>query len=592
MLIKLNTILNDVKKGRVVFMFDEAQHLLKNDGYFFRIIRLWLRNKVPDGYQIVAVFSGTSSSLLNFFADVSKSTTSRDPELLRDKVVGNSLYPPFYDLFTVGCYDDDDDGKRAATSAYDRAIYHGRPLFAVMKNNNALTEEAHNVILSKMLLLRDGSTWDRDEGAVFSILATRVQMGHVSVPVTSRMVTDGYAGLTMFDHDKDGVNTAQMCHYPDPVCARLAMCLMDGTFQLGEYKGKEKPWWSAQVKDQFSSGFCRPDKGDTAEVFVALYLLFCGDILRATKNTQNQKFVHFAVPLGDWLRTVTNGGKLMPDSQSTNGGYEISFIQVCRSYLRFDEKILWDQHVLEKMFEGGVAYFTYQNNNDVDIVAAMRYHVDGNVQYAPLLIQIKAAYANLSSPAISQALNKMTSLVADAGFSTGLCILVRWGSCEIDKSSQHLKLKQEDVDDVGSKIVSKLLVLEKGDVFGLTAAFTSVTSDREELAEIRASHRHALSCMKSPRNGAHWIWDALRMSYRMKFRDAGDDIPLQLLRRFWAAYKKEPEKWDQTFEEWKELQKVNKEKLVEMCVARDLDIDSNTNRATMIGLLLTFQEKQ
>jgi hypothetical protein len=591
MLRKLNEILDTVNPGRVVFMFDEAQHLLQGSGVFFRMIRWWIRDDVPDDYQMVAVFSGTSSSLLNFFAEIPGPTSSRNPERYRDGPVGNRLFPPFYDLFTIGCYDDD-DGKDAATTDYDRSIYHGRPLFPVMKNNNALTEEAHEAILCKMLLTRESNAWCKDEDAVFSILATRIQMGQVSVPVTSKMVAVGYAGLSMFDRDKDGVNTAQMCHFPDPVCARLAMCMMDGTFQLGQYTGMEKSWWSAMVKDQFSSGFCRSSKGDTAEVFVALYLLFCGDVLRATKNTDNDRYVQFAVPLGDWVRTVMNGGTLsvMPDSQGNNGNFEVSFIQVCRSYLHIDKKILWNQDVLENMFAGGVAYFTPPGEDSLDIFAAIRRRVDGNVQYSPLVIQVKARYENLDKPAILQALNKMESVVADAGFSTGLCILVRWGSREIENSSRHLKLKQEDVVDVGHKIVSKLLVLEKDDVFGLTAAFTSVTSDREELAEIRASHRLVASCVKSPRNDALWPWNGLKPSYRKKTKKEGVDYPVQLLRRFQSALIGEPEEWDQKYEEWKKLDNLTIKDLKEKCVASDL-WDGDDDKARMIQRLLSLPTK-
>jgi hypothetical protein len=591
MLRKLKEILDTVNPGRVVFMFDEAQHLLQGSGVFFRMIRWWIRDDVPDNYQMVAVFSGTSSFLLNFFAEIPGPTSSRNPERLRDGPVGKNLFPPFYDLFTIGCYDDD-DGKDAATTDYDRSIYHGRPLFPVMKNNNALTEEAHEAILCKMLLTRESNAWCKDEDAVFSILATRIQMGQVSVPVTSKMVAVGYAGLSMFDRDKDGVNTAQICHFPDPVCARLAMCMMDGTFQLGQYTGMEKSWWSAMVKDQFSSGFCRSSKGDTAEVFVALYLLFCGDVLRATKNTDNDRYVQFAVPLGDWVRTVMNGGSLsvMPDSQGSNGNFEVSFIQVCRSYLHFDKTILWNQHVLENMFAGGVAYFTPPGEDSLDIFAAIRNRVDGNVQYSPLVIQVKAKYENLDKPEILEALNKMKSIVADAGFSTGLCILVRWGSREIENSSRDLKLKQEDVVDVGHKIVSKLLVLEKDDVFGLTAAFTSVTSDREELAEIRASHRLVASCVKSPRNDALWPWNGLKPSYRKKTKKEGVDYPVQLLRRFQSALKGEPDEWDQKYEEWKKLVNLTTKDLKEKCVESDL-WDGDDDKAHMIRRLLSLPTK-
>ena len=50
---------------------------------------------------------------------------------------------------------------------------------------------------------------------------------------------------------------------------------------------------------------CRPEKGDAGEIFAALYMLFCGDILR---KQENELMERFSVSLQDWFRLLKNGG--------------------------------------------------------------------------------------------------------------------------------------------------------------------------------------------------------------------------------------------------------------------------------------------
>jgi len=94
-------------KSRLVILFDEAQILFKKyfgfDAFLFQCIRLWLR-QVRKGFQFIAVFSGTASTLSNFFPDSSfvAQFTSRDSK--RIFVKGGKLLPlPFYQTTTIGC---------------------------------------------------------------------------------------------------------------------------------------------------------------------------------------------------------------------------------------------------------------------------------------------------------------------------------------------------------------------------------------------------------------------------------------------------------------------------------------------------------
>jgi hypothetical protein len=49
------------------------------------------------------------------------------------------LYDPFYDLYTIGIFADDLSMPSGETE-YDRAVPHGRPLFALLHKQKELTD--------------------------------------------------------------------------------------------------------------------------------------------------------------------------------------------------------------------------------------------------------------------------------------------------------------------------------------------------------------------------------------------------------------------------------------------------------------------
>ena len=126
------------------------------------------------------------------------------------------------------------------------------------------------------------------------MLATRVQMGSTAFGVVSDLVAKGYANLTHFTRNEATAPVAHMCHFPDPVCARLAMCLMDDTWKSKgpsvSFGGLENTFWVAKMQEIFSTGLCRPPTGDFGEVLLALYLLLCGDVLRKAAGADYRKF--------------------------------------------------------------------------------------------------------------------------------------------------------------------------------------------------------------------------------------------------------------------------------------------------------------
>jgi FtsZ-binding cell division protein ZapB len=193
----VNSIRNEdqVKSGQqVVLLFDEAQHLLGQDGFDFRCVRWWMQKIHPFSTQVVAVFTGTSSGLALLYAEPPKSTTSRDASGEYYKS-GEALIEPFYDLCTMGLFGSI-SGEKKGKNDYEVAIPFGRPLFAKMQLHERLNDQVLVSILRRMCL--SNSEWTINTASLLSILATRVQMGQTSLPVASSLVKLGYAHLTFF----------------------------------------------------------------------------------------------------------------------------------------------------------------------------------------------------------------------------------------------------------------------------------------------------------------------------------------------------------------------------------------------------------
>jgi hypothetical protein len=314
----------------VLLCFDESHAFLNeinwNDGYkektekayFLRVIRLWLRLK-RHRVTVVAVFTGTSTSIADFrferddaqiFRPVSVSDvlSSRDCRP-REKVEevhekGGQFFPMFTNTTTIGCLakstrsspqEDSSDGS------YKRAIPYGRPLFAVLDQDGSLDDtEPFGVLMSilgRMLQVTrtNCEEWKENDVSWLSVLATRVQVGQTSCEVASQLVTRGYANLL-------GVSAMQVriTYMPDPVCARLAMGMMSDSFKLGSFRGTGGTFWAEKLSALFQRGLCIPEKGDAGEIFVALYFLLCGDILRTNDS--------FAIQLDKWIGLLMRGG--------------------------------------------------------------------------------------------------------------------------------------------------------------------------------------------------------------------------------------------------------------------------------------------
>jgi hypothetical protein len=146
---------------------------------------------------------------------------------------GTEVFPPFTCLTTIGTIFRE-KGQDENDSEYKQAVRYGRPLFVVMDERDKLTKNTHN-ILQRMLLVPKGQDWMEERSTWLNILATRIQMGQVSTSIASDLIARGYANLCSYDN-----GTAQICYFPDPVCARLAMCLMKEGWTCPGHPSDEK----------------------------------------------------------------------------------------------------------------------------------------------------------------------------------------------------------------------------------------------------------------------------------------------------------------------------------------------------------------
>jgi ribonuclease HI len=424
---------------------------------------------------------------------------------------GKCLPPPFFQTTTIGCClpiqsEIEFTGKPVPLTEYDQAVPYGRPLFAKMAEKNQL-ENRLDTVLSRMLL-SEGEKWDKNQDSCLSILATRVQMGQTSTETASRLVAKGYASLVGFS-DK---NVARICYYPDPVCAHLAMAMMDKDWKIkvndSFLRGKSRRWWIQQAADSFSCGLCLPNKGDVGEIFVAMYLLFCGDILR---KKMDPTYRCFSVPLKSWVSNL-----IEPPAEPTDESVEpdtilslteptehtmlpvstpsVSFIQVCSNYLRLynSYEFVTDQDFLKNIYESGTAFFTHATCDDFDIVVPVRYLHNNRICFAPLLISIKARGVFGPGEANSDC-NKMESKLMQTGCHRAVALVIIIGS-SVSSNDKLRTLETKDIVDLfestspENMVIAKVLRVDMNDAFGISRTLIETTSDGEEMSEVLTSH--------------------------------------------------------------------------------------------------------
>lgn len=443
----------------ITLLFDEAQHLTADDGFLFRVLRWIVREKDfykavfpnndhPFSFNVTAVVAGTNSSLANFFPEESgKHTGSRYlddiPNDYHDK--GTEPFPPFFMFRTQGCLSSkmtDDDSSEDISTEYGDMIRFSRPLFAKLHKEGKLKRGSEFDIAVKIVLGRT-EDWITDPKSCLSVLGTRVQMGPTCTSVVSTLVEKGYAHLTYFQNKrsayKDIPSNASFAFLPDPVCARLAMCLMDEDFSrvrpkrpLSPANSKKKVEIRGQTKTRivemmgriFSDGVCLPAKGDFGDVAVALFLLFCGDILRKDQCSEHEWYEHLSITFPLWMDKIWNS----PHSTNKREGWEklkINCIQFFRISFRRSLKELSDGSFLESLFVKGCAVYAPTNAEAIDLVIPCQVpdlvHVK-SYDYIPVFVSVKN-YAYLSPAEASNFLYQSYKALNDAGVVKGLLLL-------------------------------------------------------------------------------------------------------------------------------------------------------------------------
>lgn len=512
-------VADKTKKKEVVLLFDEAQHLLNNDGFPFRCIRGWLRTKIiGDQLSVAAVFAGTNSSLANIYDDPPEPTFSRESDISLYFTYKNKLFPPFFDLCTVGCLAGSLEIRQQVASLdvsdYRKAIPYGRPLFTLLaQDDNNNTAEARNdktnqpesqnpldqmqaAILERILLSAAATEWKEDKASLLSVLSTRVQMGQTSTLVVSRLVSKGYACLTDFTLRDDQTNerseathslaahgkdkdVAEFCHFSDPVCARLAMCLMDKNWKSGDYQGMPPLEWTQKAMDIFVSGMCRPNKGDLGEIGAALYLLFCGDRIRRLKGSSYEAF---SVPFQEWFEILLAPHVERAQMEFSTEVDQVSFIQFRRLYFRLSFKEMLTQDFLMDLYTSGTACYLYEGCPVFDMVASVK----SGQEYKPLLISVKARQK------FSQASVDATYVLLKKAYKNAFHMLVLIGR-EEDVSYDYTD-EGHEAEPTQAVTTNELLLVSvpSNDPFGVTDLVLKITSQKEK-AEVYASHDYVKS---------------------------------------------------------------------------------------------------
>jgi hypothetical protein len=313
------------------------------------------------------------------------------------------------------------------------------------------------------------------------------------------------------------------------------MALMDeGPMKLGENKmieGKSKRFWVDRMSELFCTGLCHPHQGDLGEIAAATYLLFCGDLLR--KRIKDDYYQTFSVSLADFVRCVVNPwviitenkagagnmvdhdtappqpvvaelpcqphvtvtqSKTDEDMQETKPIYSearVSFIQVVRNSIRMSVEQMVEQDFLTNLYESGCAVYVAAGSHHIDMLASIRLTpiIGGAFEYVPLLVSVKtlAKSGNQMVP-----LDQMAKLLTDAG-TCGICIrlLFDFPADGNPLDSQYL-MSTTDVNSLFcGQVVSKVVVVDENDPFGIVKTLLRTTSMGPARAEVYSSHQFA-----------------------------------------------------------------------------------------------------
>lgn len=540
---QLSHIVDSANRDKVVLVFDEAQELSRDGGDLLHTLREFLRCKREK--DVVAFIAGTNTTLANCYPTEEQGKSSREGEVAGTHYMsGTALYEPMFALYTMGCFQNKIGFRKGATE-FERAIPYGRPLFARLLFNEddgsagdrvsmyKISDQDMAIIATRMLIGEIAPFQKPGSSLPFaSIWATRVQLGSVHAAVIDKLVAQSYAHLVSFQNTWHVQNdppqpSASFTHMPDPVCARLAMCMMEEKWALnakiGLYnrtiQGASKKEWIRKLKVLFSSGLCSPSRGDLGELLSATYLLFCADSLRYKKDP---KLETFSVSATSWVERLNNPfepvtsstpATLVTDDESCC----INFLQFCRNELRFGLKDVCNESFLESIYKSCCAMYAFECCALYDAVAAIRCKDSGGCHYVPLIMSIKTREGYTDGAAKKNVGTIVKDLVA-IGQMKALVLMVlldrdppkeeeakEEGDSKAKKDLPSTdralrsakagptwqtiatKSSQLPIGDCGENIVSRIISIPENDPFGITDLVRSVTGSWEGTS-IFASH--------------------------------------------------------------------------------------------------------
>ena len=541
-------IVHDVKESteKVVLLFDEAQGLMMgrdasgNTSLLFRAIRWWLRKQRDR--KIVAAFAGTTIALSNFFPpDPPQYGVSRNQKNLyanykRGDADMKKLYPPFYELNTIACLrgKTPSRGTQATDPGFPQTAIYGRPMFAHYYLESTLSDKKLTEFAKRLVLSR--TNYEKHLSSCYSVLGSRVQMGAVnSFHTLSTLISSGYACLVDFRQQDDIKSTpvARVSFMPDPVCATLAMRFMNENWRFGDLKGKGRKFWVEQAEKAFTTKLCLPDKADASEIFAALYMLFCGDVLRQMTDTTLSTF---AVSLDKWFGLLKNCGKepisdkgekneegkstlasktetllTEGEAQTTQSRAKleervenigemtstVSFVQVCRN--DFLSNSFCEAETLEYMYRAGLGNYAFKNCKAFDIYASIKVVEGSQTSYHPMLVSVKN-WAKVTKGDVVGWLSTMLSFLSELRREerkpSAVCLIIMLG-CSDPPEITGDGLNSRSLTPFPAADVFRVVHVDN-DEFGISEAIRNLGAGSER-SEIYSSHAF-LACENSPKN--------------------------------------------------------------------------------------------
>ena len=557
------------KTEKVVLLIDEA-HLLVTEGMeeFYASLHWWLRRIQYGNLKIVAVFAGAQLSLANYQRYGPSIGFSRDPQPQYHNYdddnppdeMKKKLYDPFYTFTTMAMEHvrfQENTWDKHHDELYDIRTcgYFGRPLFAAMlkadKSNNDHRElelletdvscdmangkghivNAHLYNIMARVLLSNPEGWKKSENSLASVLASRVELDIVSYEFVAKAISEGYGYLVHLRGDNDAKNcsfgTAKIAFPPDPVCAALAMGLMQDSWSLSKpgfdktdtIVGATPQFWVQKASAVFEQQLCMPNRDDAGEVLAALYMLLCGDELRKGVDPCMRKF---EINLCSWLKslvvmavsnkrdqpgdppkekdaaktearrpsrmtkeptniktpTATDPSADVLDPASS-AGLKLNFIQVVRNHFRSHSWFF--QNYLKFMYDTAVACFVFGGCPAMDLVFAIR---DATTKkYHPAFVSIKC-WDTIGHADMENTVDTMKAYLEDYrddSATKALCILLVIGS-------QHVGTPPQGEGKFPMDDAFVTVVVPEKDKFGVTDAIIKRVSSsvKAEVLESQA----------------------------------------------------------------------------------------------------------